>query len=109
MSQGSVAPDGYAAVLGEPRRRDFLDLDTESSQNDFLAGVYLYLLRLNAPTINRTNPILEEALPLDLDPGATISMPIRASDKCTEEGLRITYRWRNFRRDPLECTWRSQN
>jgi hypothetical protein len=87
--QGFVAPDGYAALLGEPRRWEFLDLDSESAQNDFLAGIYLYLLRLNAPTLNRINLILEEALPFDLDPSATISMPIRASDKCVQDDLHI--------------------
>jgi len=58
-----------------------------------MAGILLYIFRLNAPTHKRIDEILAEALPCDLDPSRTISMPIRASDKCTGD-LHIGGGWR---------------
>jgi hypothetical protein len=53
--------------------------------DEMLAGLYLYMLRLNAKTKQRVETSLKEALPCDLDPERTISLPIRASDKCIDD------------------------
>jgi hypothetical protein len=58
-----------------------------------MAGAYLYALRLNAETKSRVEQILEEALPCDFDPRRTISLPIRASDKCNDEFRINTSAW----------------
>lgn len=47
-----------------------------------MVGLYLYMMRLNAPTLRRVEDWLQEILPCDLDPSRTIALPIRASDKC---------------------------
>jgi hypothetical protein len=46
------------------------------------------MLRLNHETKQRVEDVLQEALPCDFDPHRTISLPIRASDKCND-GLRL--------------------
>ena len=47
------------------------------------AGSYLYALRPNAQVKSQTEAILREAIPCDLDPRRTISLPVRGSDKCS--------------------------
>jgi hypothetical protein len=50
-----------------------------------VAGVFLYLLRLNKHTLERVNHNLGDIIPCDLDPERTIALPIWASDECIGE------------------------
>jgi hypothetical protein len=64
----------------------FDDIFTVPTRDDeLLAGVLLYLLRLNKHTLERINNQLKKIIPCDLDPKRTIALPIRASDKCVGE------------------------
>lgn len=65
--------------------RKFDDIFNPTSADEFVAGIYLYLMRLNRHTSARVNSWMKEIIPCDLDPERTISLPIRASDKCIGE------------------------
>jgi len=58
------------------------DLFKPLAQDELVVGLYLYMMRLNAPTLRRMEDWLQEIIPCDLDPHRTIALPIRASDKC---------------------------
>ena len=46
----------------------------------------VYLMRLNRETSEIIEGHLAKSLPCDFDPERTISLPIRASDKCIDNG-----------------------
>lgn len=58
------------------------DLFKPLAQDELVVGLYIYMMRLNAPTLRRVEDWLQEVIPCDLDPHRTIALPIRASDKC---------------------------
>jgi hypothetical protein len=62
--------------------RVFDDIFRPLVDDELVSGLYLYLMRLNSPTLKRVEEWLQEIIPCDLDPRRTISLPIRASDKC---------------------------
>lgn len=68
-----------------PSRSKLEDIFQVPDENELLAGLYLYIFRLNAHTLRRVEAWLQEVIPCDLDPSRTISLPIRASDKCIDE------------------------
>lgn len=61
------------------------DIFNPTSSDEFVAGFFLYLMRLNQRTSARVTSWMKEILPCDLDPERTIALPIRASDKCIGE------------------------
>lgn len=74
--------------------RSLDDLFVPHGTSDLEAGALLYLLRLNAKTKTEVEDWLHQTIPCDLDPSRTISLPIRASDKCigeyhTDSGLPV--------------------
>lgn len=50
----------------------------------YAAGL-MYMMRLNPKTRKVIESHLQQSLPCDFDPERTISLPIRASDKCNDE------------------------
>jgi hypothetical protein len=50
--------------------------------DEIMAGIYLYLLRLNKETWGRVEAVLRASVPCDFDPRRAIALPVRGSDKC---------------------------
>jgi hypothetical protein len=61
------------------------DIFSPLAPDELVVGLYLYMMRLNARTLQRVEEWLREIIPCDLDPRRTIALPIRASDKCRGE------------------------
>ena len=66
-------------------RRNFEGPFLPFDQDEIVAGLYLYLFRLNGKTLHRVETWLKDVIPCDMDPSRTISLPIRASDKCIDD------------------------